>query len=551
MSGVTAYQAGGAESSNSRRSGSQAMNNNFMEAPQRSPPQLHSVVPVEAHREAAVADGAGGRPVAGEQMASSGKEEVQEAGMAEPINLQQRLWILLEDPSSSTAAQLISHAILTTILISILAFVLEAEPALQTDIGKIVFFALEIFCTALFTLEYVSRFAVCNAYGSSRLAFLRSPMNVMDLLAIAPFYFECISAAVVVSTDEGGEMDRGMMQVVRSVRLIRIFRIFRLSKYSRGMALMLQSLVASVQPLMILAFFLIIGVTLFSSLLYYSERFYCPRMSELTTAELAEHYQDCKASDNTWDSKSRRCCDKYGSAIGFESILETSWLTIVTMTTVGYGDKAPKTKISQLIGAVTMLSGIVLISLPVAIVGSKFQTAYEEEEMMHARAKLEEQDRKAFDEDPAPPDLKKSEELVEKAVASMSMGLFAKGDQSQNAEVQPGTSAEGEKEEGGAETAINMGELTQEDAVGMIGKTQRLAEHLRRLDRRTTLSGAAKEQIKLILALLEHISVTEMKLTKLKQKDLAMEACLSQEFAALCRQYEAMRREGEVSKNVK
>ena len=47
------------------------------------------------------------------------------------------------------------------------------------------------------------------------------------------------------------------------------------------------------------------------------------------------------------------------------------------MTTVGYGDKVPATKLGQLVGGFTILAGIVLISLPVAIVGSRFETAFE------------------------------------------------------------------------------------------------------------------------------------------------------------------------------
>merc|ERR1740121_3535540 len=60
------------------------------------------------------------------------------------------------------------------------------------------------------------------------------------------------------------------------------------------------------------------------------------------------------------------------------------------MTTVGYGDKAPKTVLGRTVGCMAMISGIVLISLPVAIVGNKFQQAYEVLEQSTRAAAVEE-----------------------------------------------------------------------------------------------------------------------------------------------------------------
>eukprot|EP00420_Gonyaulax_spinifera_P004395 CAMPEP_0197936730 /NCGR_PEP_ID=MMETSP1439-20131203/115420_1 /TAXON_ID=66791 /ORGANISM="Gonyaulax spinifera, Strain CCMP409" /LENGTH=182 /DNA_ID=CAMNT_0043559717 /DNA_START=49 /DNA_END=595 /DNA_ORIENTATION=- len=48
------------------------------------------------------------------------------------------------------------------------------------------------------------------------------------------------------------------------------------------------------------------------------------------------------------------------------------------MTTVGFGDVGPKTDLGRVVGTVTMLSGILLIALPIAIIGRKFQEAYED-----------------------------------------------------------------------------------------------------------------------------------------------------------------------------
>merc|ERR1719183_2991765 len=62
----------------------------------------------------------------------------------------------------------------------------------------------------------------------------------------------------------------------------------------------------------------------------------------------------------------------------FSSIPASFWWAIVTMTTVGYGQHVPVTTAGKLIAAFTMLFGILLIALPMAIVGNKFQEVYME-----------------------------------------------------------------------------------------------------------------------------------------------------------------------------
>eukprot|EP00931_Biecheleriopsis_adriatica_P075616 TRINITY_DN49440_c0_g1_i1.p1 TRINITY_DN49440_c0_g1~~TRINITY_DN49440_c0_g1_i1.p1 ORF type:complete len:524 (+),score=96.03 TRINITY_DN49440_c0_g1_i1:54-1625(+) len=450
---------------------------------------------------------------------------------------QQKLLLVMEEPASSLLAQIVSYVILSMICLSIVSFVLEAEPNLADFAG---WRYIEIISTALFTLEYILRFAVCNAFDGrpTRCEFVRSPMNVMDLIAILPFYLELILSLFVDDT-------QGPIRLLRACRLIRIFRIFRLSKYSMGMALMVQSLLASIQPLMILGFFLCIGVTLFSSLLYYAERMYCPNMDKITQADFLRHQQECKGA--TFDSLGQRCCDKYGSATGFISIRDTFWWSIVTMTTCGYGDKAPATRLGQFIGSLTMLLGIVLISLPVAIVGSKFQSAYEAAELEHERMLLEERDRKALAEKGAAKEDKLYESLqLASDHASQSQqdsradSDEAPSDPAPQRPVPPAISVEQTVSKKSLSSKRSQHNLIKSDPPpDLVEKAESLKKELQRLDGKTAMSVAAKEQIKLVLALLENIIATESRLSHLREKDHAMEIHIGNMFAALCRNYEA------------
>ncbi|CAK9052368.1 Uncharacterized protein (Fragment) [Durusdinium trenchii] len=72
--------------------------------------------------------------------------------------------------------------------------------------------------------------------------------------------------------------------------------------------------------------------------------------------------------------------------------------------------------------------------------------------------------------------------------------------------------------------------------------TEQLIRDLEHLRQTSNLTGATREQIRLLLALLEHLSSTEDKLKALKEKDSQIEARLSQSFSKLCRNYESLKR---------
>lgn len=54
------------------------------------------------------------------------------------------------------------------------------------------------------------------------------------------------------------------------------------------------------------------------------------------------------------------------------TIPDAMWWSILTMTTVGYGDKVPVSILGRFLACVTAFLGITVIALPVAILGTNF-----------------------------------------------------------------------------------------------------------------------------------------------------------------------------------
>ena len=259
------------------------------------------------------------------------------------FNWQMKIWKLFEFPDSGLPARIIASWSLFVIALSITIFCMETMPVFDLqerkklmrnasyyggNIAEIIqpWFSLELGCIVWFTLEYVSRF-ICSP---NKWKFVKSFLNLIDLLSILPYY-------ITVCNHSG---DQKHLSILRVVRLVRVFRIFKLSRHSHGLQILGHTLKASLSELGMLIFFLFLGVILFSSVIYYAE-------------------------ESTNDM--------------FTSIPDAFWYSLVTMTTVGYGDKVPKTFIGKLIGTLCAVSGVLTIALPVPVIVSNFDYFYKKD----------------------------------------------------------------------------------------------------------------------------------------------------------------------------
>merc|ERR1719171_971262 len=181
-------------------------------------------------------------------------------------------------------------------------------------VGAGVWALLETLCTAIFTAEYVLRFLVCDVAGVKKMQFVKDPLNVFDLIAIAPFYIQLAFSMVE---------DARALRILRAVRLIRLFRIFKLSRYSSGMRMMAEAIRDSVQALWVLIFILSIGIILFSSMIYYVEKMECPARETLDKAAVEQYLLECVTSSSGFSETYGLCCDDYDSPLMFPSITHT------------------------------------------------------------------------------------------------------------------------------------------------------------------------------------------------------------------------------------
>ena len=235
-----------------------------------------------------------------------------------------RAYGILEGNSGSKAAWGFQVFIVSLIVVNVLFVMLETEESVLDEYGYF-FTPFEIFSVLVFTAEYAGRIIVCKMnpkYKGKKYSVLRfvvSPMMLIDLAAILPFFLPF----VVVD-----------LRFIRIIRLLRIFRLFKLARYSDSMHTLGAVFKAKAGDLSV-AFFILFVVLIFaSSLMYYAENEAQPDV--------------------------------------FSSIPTSMWWGIVTLTTIGYGDTYPVTSMGKVIAGGVAIIGIAVYAIPTAIMASAF-----------------------------------------------------------------------------------------------------------------------------------------------------------------------------------
>ncbi|CAJ1056370.1 potassium voltage-gated channel subfamily D member 2-like [Xyrichtys novacula] len=261
-----------------------------------------------------------------------------------PVNLTYRefLWRAFENPHTSTVALVFYYVTGFFIAISVMANVVETVPcgtlpnrSKEISCGDryaLAFFCLDTACVMIFTVEYLLRLIA----APSRYKFMKSVMSVIDVVAIMPYYI----GLVMTDNDQ-------VSGAFVTLRVFRVFRIFKFSRHSAGLRILGYTLKSCASELGFLLFSLTMAIIIFATVMFYAE--------------------------------------KGSTASKFTSIPAAFWYTIVTMTTLGYGDMVPKTIVGKVFGSICSLSGVLVIALPVPVIVSNFSRIYHQSQRAEKR----------------------------------------------------------------------------------------------------------------------------------------------------------------------
>nr|XP_025040176.1 potassium voltage-gated channel subfamily D member 2 isoform X2 [Pelodiscus sinensis] len=258
------------------------------------------------------------------------------------MTTRERMWRAFENPHTSTLALVFYYVTGFFIAISVIANVVETVPC-GVNPGRIkelpcgeryavAFFCLDTACVMIFTVEYLLRLVA----APNRYKFVRSVMSIIDVVAIMPYY---IGLVMTDNEDVSGAFV--------TLRVFRVFRIFKFSRHSQGLRILGYTLKSCASELGFLLFSLTMAIIIFATVMFYAE--------------------------------------KGSSASKFTSIPAAFWYTIVTMTTLGYGDMVPKTIAGKIFGSICSLSGVLVIALPVPVIVSNFSRIYHQNQRADKR----------------------------------------------------------------------------------------------------------------------------------------------------------------------
>ena len=181
---------------------------------------------------------------------------------------------------------------------------------------------------AYFAFELTLRFAFCP----NKRGFFASVLNIFDFLSIVPYLCEM----TVLRYDVKEQYEQSFVDALLVLKVFRIFRVFRLARQNKGLRVLVFTIIASRQELMLLIIFLCIAMVLFATLVYYAD------FGETT----------------------------------FRSIPHAFWWAIVTMTTLGYGDFVPKSGKGYFVGSLCAVTGVLVLAFTVPGIVNNFLLLY-------------------------------------------------------------------------------------------------------------------------------------------------------------------------------
>lgn len=232
--------------------------------------------------------------------------------------------ILDKSEQNGLAEKIFDISIISLIILNVIAIIIE--PSIKnTGILQVLRF-FEIFSVIIFTIEYLLRIWVSDLSKQNevnwkvRLLFILSPMALIDLAAILPFYIP-----LIIPVD---------LRVLRMLRIFRLLRIFKANRYTNALLTVTKVLKNKSEQLISSLFVVIVLMIIASVTMFNVENVAQP--------------------------------DK------FVSVFDAMWWSVATLTTVGYGDIYPITVAGKLLASIIAIMGIGIVAIPAGIIASGF-----------------------------------------------------------------------------------------------------------------------------------------------------------------------------------
>lgn len=206
--------------------------------------------------------------------------------------------------------------LLSLILVSTSIIMMESIPKLDKKF-HIYFIILEWIISLIFSAEYMMRIAVLK----NKKQYIFSFFGIIDFLSLVPFYLSFFFPITKY------------FLIFRMLRMLRIFRIFNLLDFMNDGIVIVRALKGSSRKIYIFLLFLIIFSVIVGSLMFMVE----------------------------------------GGRPGFETIPQSIYWAVVTVTTVGYGDVSPITPMGKFFAVILMLAGYSIIAVPTGIVTAEMR----------------------------------------------------------------------------------------------------------------------------------------------------------------------------------
>ena len=260
------------------------------------------------------------------------------------MRLRQKLHTVLErSDRSDVLARCVELFLVVLISVNVVCVILETVDSIYALFAAY-FEAIEIVSVAAFSIEYLLRIWCCvedapeQPAWAQRARYAASPLAIIDLLAIAPFYLSFVFAIDL-----------------RFLRVLRLLRIFKLTRYSSAMTMLLDVFRQEASAFFAGFFILMVLLILTASGAYLVEQEAQP--------------------------------------LKFGSIPDAMWWATATLTTVGYGDVTPITPLGKFFGACVTVIGIGMAALPAGILASGLA-----DQLRRKREQLSEQYRQALED---------------------------------------------------------------------------------------------------------------------------------------------------------